>query len=274
MKAPRFSNPGPFPIFGEPLRTTTTETGCPQGAPSGGRQAGRGRLRPRPEKGSARNHARVDVTGTLPAGNSAFTASYTIYGSGDIIVSQTFKPGAEGLPELPRFGTQMVLPVGFDTMTWYGRGPHENYWDRRTSAAVGVYSGNVMDQYHPYIRPQENGYKTDVRWVALTNKEGIGLLAAGLPLLSTAAGRFLPDDYEYGPEKGQRHPTDMKPRDMVVFNVDFRQMGVGGDTSWGAKPHDEYMLFPKEYSYSYRLRPFSEHDGTPQVLSKEVFGSR
>jgi len=218
------------------------------------------------------SRARVDVTGTLPARNSGFTASYTIYGSGDIIISQTFKPGAEGLPELPRFGTQMVLPVGFDTITWYGRGPHENYWDRRTSAAVGVYSGNVMDQYHPYIRPQENGYKTDVRWVALTNKEGIGLLATGLPLLSTAAGRFLPDDYEYGPEKGQRHPTDMRPRDMVVFNVDFRQMGVGGDTSWGAKPHDEYMLFPKEYSYSYRLRPFSGRDGTPQVLSKEIFG--
>ena len=220
------------------------------------------------------NHARVDVTGTLPAGNSGFTASYTIYGSGDIIVSQTFTPGADGLPELPRFGMQMVLPAGFDTMTWYGRGPHENYWDRNTSAAVGVYSGNVMDQYHPYIRPQENGYKTDVRWVALTNGEGKGLLAVGMPLISMAASRFLPDDYEYGPEKDQRHPTDMKPRDMVVFNVDLRQMGVGGDTSWGAKPHDEYMLFPKSYSYSYRLRPFSRKDGTPEVLSKEIFEPR
>jgi beta-galactosidase len=169
---------------------------------------------------------------------------------------------------------QMVLPTGFDTMTWYGRGPHENYWDRNTSAAVGVYSGNVMDQYHPYIRPQENGNKTDVRWVALTKGEGTGLLAVGMPLISTAASRFLPDDYEYGPEKNQRHPTDMKPRDMVVFNVDLRQMGVGGDTSWGAKPHDEYMLFPKEYSTSYRLRPFSKRDGTPEVLSKEIFGPR
>jgi beta-galactosidase len=220
------------------------------------------------------NHARIDVTGTLPAGNSGFTASYTIYGSGDIIVSQTFKPGADGLPELPRFGMQMVLPVGFDTMTWYGRGPHENYWDRNTSAAVGVYSGTVMDQYHPYIRPQENSYKTDVRWVALTNGEGMGLLAVGMPLISTAASRFLADDYEYGPEKDQRHPTDMRPRDMVVFNVDLKQMGVGGDTSWGAKPHDEYMLFPKEYSTSYRLRPFSKRDGTSEVLSKEIFGPR
>ncbi len=217
------------------------------------------------------SHARVDVTGTLPAGNSGFTASYTIYGSGDIIVNQTFRPGAEGLPELPRFGMQMVLPAEFDAMTWYGRGPRENYWDRNTSAAVGVYSGHVMDQYHPYIRPQENGYKTDVRWVALTNKEGIGLLATGLPLIATAASRFLPDDYEYGPEKDQRHPTDMKPRDLVVFNVDLRQMGVGGDNSWGAKPHDEYMLFPKSYSYSYRLRPFSRKDGAPEVLSKETF---
>jgi beta-galactosidase len=164
---------------------------------------------------------------------------------------------------------QMVLPREFDTITWNGRGPHENYWDRHTSAAVGVYSGKVRDQYHPYIRPQENGYKTDVRWVTLTNAEGVGLLAVGMPLVSTAASCFLPDDYEFGPEKEQRHPTDMKERDLVVFNVDFKQMGVGGDTSWGAKPHDEYMLFPtREFVYSFRLRPFSKKDGAPAELSK------
>ena len=211
---------------------------------------------------------RIDVRGELPTVSSEYTVSCTVHGSGDILITQTFKPGVAGLPELPRFGMQMILPADFDNMSWYGRGPHENYADRRTSAAVGVYSGNIMDQYHPYIRPQENGYKTDVRWAALTNDEGTGILAVGLPLICTAAGRFLWDDYEFGPEKGQRHPTDMKPRDLVVFNVDFTQMGVGGDTSWGAKPHDEYMLYPKEYSYSFRLRPFSGGDGTPEALSK------
>ena len=215
------------------------------------------------------NLARIDVRGTIPPENSKFAVSYTIYGSGDIIITQSFKPGAWDLPELPRFGMQMVLPREFDTITWNGRGPHENYWDRHTSAAVGVYSGKVRDQYHPYIRPQENGYKTDVRWVTLTNAEGVGLLAVGMPLVSTAASCFLPDDYEFGPEKEQRHPTDMKDRDLVVFNVDFKQMGVGGDTSWGAKPHDEYMLFPtREFVYSFKLRPFSKKDGAPAELSK------
>jgi beta-galactosidase len=210
----------------------------------------------------------IEVEATLPAGDSHYKTLYNIYGSGDLVVTNSFVPGSESLPELPRFGMQMILPVEFDNITWFGRGPHENYWDRNTGAAVGIYSGKVMEQYHPYIRPQENGYKTDVRWVALTNKEGLGLLAVGLPLISTGASHFLTDDYEYGPEKDQRHPTDMKKRDLVVFNVDFRQMGVGGDTSWGAKPHDEYMLFPKSYSYTFRLRPFSKEDGTPGTLSK------
>jgi beta-galactosidase len=213
----------------------------------------------------------IDVSLTLPAGNSRYSTRYTIYGSGDIIITNTFNPGTANLPELPRFGIQMTLPVEFDNMTWYGRGPHENYWDRNTSAAVSVYSGKVTDQYHPYIRPQENGYKTDVRWVALTNNEGIGLLAVGMPLICTSASHFLADDYEYGPEKDQRHPTDMRKRDLVTFNVDYKQMGVGGDNSWGAKPHDEYMLFAKLYSYTFRLRPFSKRNGSPHILSKLKF---
>jgi beta-galactosidase len=210
----------------------------------------------------------IDISSALLQGSSSYSTTYTIFGSGDIVVTNRFEPGSGSLPELPRFGMQMVLLAEFDNMTWYGRGPQENYWDRNTSAAVGVYSGKVRDQYHPYIRPQENGYKTEVRWVALANDDGIGLLAVGLPLISTAASHFLPGDYEYGPEKDQRHPTDMKKRDLVVFNVDYKQMGVGGDTSWGAKPHDQYMLYPKAYSYSFRLRPFSRQDGTARELSK------
>ena len=217
-------------------------------------------------------HARIDVKGTIPPRNSEFILSYTVFGSGDLIVTQTFKPGSTDLPEMPRFGLQMVLRREFDTITWNGRGPQENYWDRQASAAVGVYSGKVQDQYHPYIRPQENGYKTDVRWVTLTNAEGLGLMAVGMPLVGTAASHFLPDDYEFGPEKGQRHPTDMKERDLIVFNLDDKQMGVGGDTSWGAKPHDEYLILPtKELMFRFRLRPFSKKDGLPAELSKMRF---
>ncbi|MFC1726000.1 glycoside hydrolase family 2 TIM barrel-domain containing protein [candidate division KSB1 bacterium] len=214
----------------------------------------------------------ISVNSELPSVSSKYFTDYRILGSGDIIVSGRFKPGYEELPELPRFGMQMILPVEFDNMTWYGRGPFESYWDRKTGAPVGIYSGTVAEQYHPYIRPQENGNKTDVRWVTLKNKNGTGILAAGLPLISISAGHFSIDDFENGPEKEQRHTYHLKKRDLVTFNIDYKQMGVGGDTSWGdrAKPHPEYTLYPKEYSYSFRLRPFSKNDNINE-LSKQQF---
>jgi beta-galactosidase len=212
---------------------------------------------------------RVDVEATIPVGSSRHTTRYTVLGSGDVLVDASFIPGADSLPELPRFGMQMTLPRAFATVTWFGRGPHESYADRTASAAVGLYSGTVDEQFHPYVRPQETGYKTDVRWIALTRADGIGLLAVGRPLVGAAASRFLHDDFEYGPEKGQRHPTDMTPRDLVALSVDLGQMGLGGDDSWGAKPHDEYMLFAKSYEYSFRLRPFSAADPPPVVLARQ-----
>jgi beta-galactosidase len=215
----------------------------------------------------------VYVAATLPTGNSKYLTTYRILGSGDIIITNRFVPGSTDLPEMPRFGMKMTLPVEFDNISWYGRGPHENYWDRKTGSAVGVYCGKVMDQYHPYIRPQENGNKTDVRWVALTNDRGVGLLAVGMPLLSMSAHHFIDGDFDPGPKKRQRHTYHLKKRDLVTLRLDYKQMGVGGDTSWGdrARAHPEYTLPSKEYSYSFRLRPFSKKDGTPMVLSKHRF---
>ena len=106
--------------------------------------------------------------------------SYTVSGSGDIQVDVHFIPAAD-LPFLPRLGLQMALPAEFDQMTWYGRGPHEAYVDRQEGAKVGVYSGSVDEQFVPYIVPEENGNKTEVRWVSLTGADGVGLLAAALP---------------------------------------------------------------------------------------------
>jgi len=216
----------------------------------------------------------VYILSKLFAGNTKYYTTYRIFGSGDIIIKTRLIPGSNNLPDLPRFGMQMTLPVEFDKITWYGRGPHESYWDRKNGASVGVYSGTVMEQYHPYIRPQENGNKTDVRWAALTNDNGIGLLAAGMPLLNVSANHFSIDDFANGPEKEQKHAADLIKRDWVTFNLDYKQMGVGGDTSWGkrARSHSEYTLpANKEYSYSFRLRPFSKKDGFPMALSKEKF---
>ncbi len=213
----------------------------------------------------------VEVELSIPAGDSKYYTSYIIFGSGDIIIKNRFVPGNRDLPEIPRFGMKMVLPGEFDRIEWYGRGPHESYWDRKTGAAVGVYSGTVMEQYHPYARPQENGNKTDVRWAALTNKDGTGLIAAGMPLLSVSAHHFTNEDFDPGRVKTQRHTYHLKKRDLVILNLDYKQMGVGGDTSWGARPHDKYTLYPKEYVYSFRLRPFTKDDPPPMELNKETF---
>lgn len=210
----------------------------------------------------------VTVESVLPAGASPYTTRYTVDASGEVTVANTFLPGEPGLPDLPRFGMKMTLPAAFDTMTWFGRGPHESYWDRQTSAAVGLYSGRVADQYHPYIRPQEFGNKTDVRWVALTNSDGVGLLAVGMPLVYATATQIPVEVYDGGRDAAQRHTTDMHPRDLVILNLDWKQMGVGGDTSWGAQTHPEYTLPARPCSYSFRLRPFSMKDASPAALSR------
>ena len=151
-----------------------------------------------------------DIVARLNPGGSRLATSYHVYGSGDIIVTQTLTLGRPGLPDLPRFGMTLTMPAEFDTMTWFGRGPHETYWDRKSGARVGVYRGNVIDQYTPYIRPQENGNKTDVRWVALTNRAGFRLLAVGMPVLDVSAYPFLNEDFDAGDAKRQRHTTDVK----------------------------------------------------------------
>ncbi|HEX6558275.1 MAG TPA: beta-galactosidase small subunit, partial [Longimicrobiales bacterium] len=192
------------------------------------------------------------------------------------LVENTFARRPDSLPELPRMGMNLQLPREFDRMTWLGRGPHENYRDRNTSADVGLYSGSVAEQYVRYIRPQENGTKTDVRWVAFTNGEQAGLLAVGMPLLSISAHHNVLEDFE-SPEAGlmprdearNRHTTDVKPRDLVSVNLDYRQMGVGGDNSWGAQTHDKYRLLEPRYSYAFRLRPFDPSRDDVAALARQ-----
>ncbi|GAA4785751.1 glycoside hydrolase family 2 TIM barrel-domain containing protein [Streptomyces ziwulingensis] len=198
----------------------------------------------------------IKVTGTLPTTvESAYTTTYTVFGNGEIKVDNTLRPGAASLPYIPEIGTLLFLPRRLDRLHWYGRGPEENHWDRRTGTDVGRYSGTVAEQWTPYIRPQENGNKTDVRWAALTDRGGVGLLACGEPLLEVNASHFTPEDLS----AGVRHDYQLTPRDAVVLRLNHRQMGVGGDNSWGAHTHDEFKLFAdRDYAYTYRLRPLTD----------------
>ncbi|MFF0889622.1 glycoside hydrolase family 2 TIM barrel-domain containing protein [Streptomyces sp. NPDC003456] len=197
----------------------------------------------------------IAVTGTLPTGaESAFGTTYTVFGNGEIKVDSILRPGSPDLPYIPEVGTLLFLPRRLDRLHYYGRGPEENMWDRNDATDVGLYSGTVSGQWSPYLRPQENGNKTDVRWAALTDASGRGLLVCGEPLLEVNASHFTPEDLSVG----ARHDYQLTPRDAVVLRVNHRQMGVGGDDSWGAHTHDEFKLFPdRDHGFTYRLRPLT-----------------
>ncbi|CQR47249.1 Beta-galactosidase [Paraliobacillus sp. PM-2] len=194
------------------------------------------------------------VEASLPTSNvSQYSVTYTIYGSGEVVVDTTLNPG-NNLPEIPEVGMMLTIPEGFETMTWYGRGPQSNYWDRKKGAFVGQYSGTVDEQFVSQIEPQETGNKTDVRWVTLTNENGVGLKAEGLPLLEVNALHYTPHDLD-----SASHPYKLTRRDDITLRLNYKQMGVGGDNSWGARPHPEFTLYAdQEYSYSYKLSPVGE----------------
>lgn len=170
-------------------------------------------------------------------------------------------------PELPRFGVRFAMPGSFGNMTWYGRGPHENYSDRNFSAYVDLYQSSVAEQYFPYIRPQENGYKTDIRWMTLTDNDGSGLMFDGLPLFSGSALHNSIEDFDQGTKQNYRHTKDIVPQDKVFVTIDLMQMGVGGDDSWGALPMPDYLIPANDYYFKFRIIPFQQEKLNPFELS-------
>jgi len=209
----------------------------------------------------------VSVAWSLPTVRARFTMEYQIWGTGDILVNSRFEPGDTTLPDLPRLGVRLTLPRRFDQVSWLGRGPQETYPDRKTGAPVGRYRASALDLYYPYIRPQENGNRADVRWIALADSAGTGLLVEG-QLLNASALPFLQEDFDEGPAKRNRHTFHVSPRDLIELRLDHRLMGVGGDDSWGARPHQEYLLAVRPYAYAFRLRPFTAADGDPAALTR------
>lgn len=197
--------------------------------------------------------ARITVRASLPQVDASYTMSYNIFGTGDIVVECSYKPGAKKQPMMPRFGTELVLAPGLENIEWYGRGPHPTYIDRQFEP-VGVYRSTVDKEWIDYMRPQENGNKVDVRWVKLTNARGIGLMAVGAPTLSVGAKHYSKADLEHA-----AYTFQMRRHAEIFLNLDWRQMGVGGIDSWsvnGAYPMTPYRIpGDREYSYSYRLKP-------------------
>ena len=207
---------------------------------------------------------------------------YKVYGCGEITVDYSFTAIREGLPEIPRIGMNMTLPEEFKTIKYYGRGPWENYWDRKTGSFVGLYKTTASEMYTPYIRPQENGYRTDVRWLTLTNGQGQGLLISGEPLICFSALHNTAEDFTSShrnydgrldnPAQYNRHTSDITPGNLVSLNIDLAQMGVGGDNSWGARTHPEYRLEGKIYQYRFRLKPIGLIENESTVARQRLDG--
>ena len=221
------------------------------------------------------HHTTVDFKGD-------YDVEYIINDNGQIHVQNnlTIESG-QTLPNLPRLGMQLTMPGEFQQLSWFGRGPHENYADRNTSAPISLYKSLVKDQIHHYSRPQENANKTDVRWLALKNSQGTGLLAVGDQVISTSAWPYKQSDIDFIAGKDgsasasglvpvtTKHGAEVPMRDLVTVNIDYKQMGVGGDTSWGRLVHAQYTIPAKSYQYGFTLMAFSTAPLSSESLSSE-----
>lgn len=197
----------------------------------------------------------VMVNYKLAKVQSLQTVEYTITGDGKITVRSSIKLGKKNLPDMPRFGMRMELPVNFDNLEYFGRGPQENYIDRNKGTFVGRYKSEVADQYFNYVRPQENGYKTEVRWFELRNENGFGIRISGQPQMGFSVHHNPLEDFDQLTHNDYKHTKDIVKKNGVFVNFDLRMMGVAGDNSWGAKPYQEYSVPAANYEFNFCIEP-------------------
>lgn len=212
------------------------------------------------------NKVLVTVKGTLAAGESKWNAAYTIYGDGTVKVSQQLFPAGDVPNHIPKIGAEMRIPNEYNKMSWYGRGPWENYLDRQTGSDVGVYSGLVDSLWTNYVLPQENSNRCDVRWVAFTNDNGEGLLAIANSKLSVSAWPYSLQDLEEA-----KHINELPQRDFINVNLDYKQMGVGGVNTWSsvAAPLPQFRIPSNQsYEYEFYLMPYSKDMGSMEEAAR------
>lgn len=202
----------------------------------------------------------------LPNEEAQVYMDYELDTEGALKIDYHFKPNKQDLPNLPRLGMYLTLPKTFDKVSWYGKGPVENYWDRKTGVKTGVYSGDIVSQFHRYPRPQETGNKTDVRWMEVSSKE-LSVKVQGDTLLNASTWPFAMTELDFNTEEDgaesasglvpvtKKHGAEIKIGNTVQWNIDLLQMGVGGENSWGRPVRENYMMKPKLRSYSIILQP-------------------
>lgn len=178
--------------------------------------------------------------------------TYTVYPSGQVEIEHVLQPEAH-VSDIPEVGVHLEMAEKYNELTWYGKGPHETYWDRQKSGRIAIHEGNVKDQLAAYLRPQESGNKTNVRWATITDSNGLGLKFTGMPTVEVNAVPYTPFELEEA-----SHHYKLPESDKVSIRVNGWQMGVGGDDSWGQPVHPEFRLSAsKTYSYRFILEGIS-----------------
>ncbi len=211
--------------------------------------------------------ARVISITKIPAGDDVddkgnlkdYVTEYTIYGNGDVRIRNKF----EITDVAPRFGMIMKIPGKYSKMTWLGNGPHENYWDRKWSAKVGLYKGDVKELIHDYVVPQENGNRTDVRWFSLLNEDNSGLIVMGDEFLSVSA-------WPYSLKKlyNAQHINELRPfEENITVNIDHKQIGIGGG-GCGSLPDDDHMIYDGVYDYSFVIKHYNPNKGNLKEFAR------
>ena len=212
------------------------------------------------QAGAGAGSAAVTALYKLPELSATLEMRYEMNGAGQLSVTEklTADPARKDIPDMFRFGMQLVMPEHFARIVYYGRGPGENYADRKSSTFMGCYRQLVSEQFYPYVRPQETGSKSDVRWWKVTDADGRGVMfTSAKPFFATAL-HYLTGDLDDGEVKHQRHSGELHERDLTCVSLDGYQMGLGCVDSWGALPRPEYRLPYGDYSFTVVMTPVKQ----------------
>lgn len=201
----------------------------------------------------------VEVVYDMPSVEATLTMTYTLTPAGELVVNEamTVNKDAKHKPELMRYGMQLVMPKAYNMLTYYGKGPGENYIDRNNGDRLGVYDAKVADQYWGYVRPQESGNKTEVRYWQVKDENGKGLEFYSFAPMECSTLNYLASDLDDGWDMNahQSHSGDLTPRDFSVVKLAARQRGLACVNSWGAIPLEQYRMPYQDYSFTYVIRP-------------------